>query len=112
MDLYNRFCKRFFAAVIVRLTAQANSRALLQPCVYTRHAVLLNMVIQSAVAKSIVIREIRSYTGTQGGLSPAIHRKEPHPVQPRYQYHKTCGSRRAIVHWTIRTVPQERCPLF
>ena len=29
MGLYNRFCKRFFAAVIVRLTAQADSRALL-----------------------------------------------------------------------------------
>ena len=28
MGLYNRFCKRFFAAVIVRLTAQADSRAL------------------------------------------------------------------------------------
>ena len=28
IDLYNRFCKRFFAAVIVRLTAQADSRAL------------------------------------------------------------------------------------
>ena len=27
MGLYNRFCKRFFAAVIVRTTAQANSRA-------------------------------------------------------------------------------------
>ena len=28
MGLYTRFCKRFFAAVIVRLTAQADSRAL------------------------------------------------------------------------------------
>ena len=28
MGLYNRFCKRFFAAVIVRTTAQADSRAL------------------------------------------------------------------------------------
>ena len=28
MGLCNRFCKRFFAAVIVRLTAQADSRAL------------------------------------------------------------------------------------
>ena len=27
MSLYNRFCKRFFAAVIVRTTAQADSRA-------------------------------------------------------------------------------------
>ena len=27
MGLYNRFCKRFFAAVIVRTTAQADSRA-------------------------------------------------------------------------------------
>ena len=26
MGLYNRFCKRFFAAVIVRTTAQADSR--------------------------------------------------------------------------------------
>ena len=25
--LYNRFCKRFFAAVIIRLTAQSDSRA-------------------------------------------------------------------------------------
>ena len=29
MGLYNRFCKRFFAAVIIRLTAQSDSRA---PC--------------------------------------------------------------------------------
>ena len=29
MGLYNRFCKRFFAAVIVRKTAQADSRALM-----------------------------------------------------------------------------------
>ena len=29
MVLYNRFCKRFFAVVIVRLTAQSDSRALL-----------------------------------------------------------------------------------
>ena len=29
MGLYNRFCKRFFAAVIVRTTAQADSRALM-----------------------------------------------------------------------------------
>ena len=28
MGLYNRFCKRFFAAVIIRLTAQSDSRAL------------------------------------------------------------------------------------
>ena len=28
MGLYNRFCKRFFAAVIIRLTAQSGSRAL------------------------------------------------------------------------------------
>ena len=28
MGLYNRFCKRVFAAVIVRTTAQAVSRAL------------------------------------------------------------------------------------
>ena len=27
MGLYNRFCKRFFAAVIVPTTAQADSRA-------------------------------------------------------------------------------------
>ena len=27
MGLYNRFCKRFFAAVIIRLTAQSDSRA-------------------------------------------------------------------------------------
>ena len=27
MGLYNRFCKRFFAAVIFRTTAQADSRA-------------------------------------------------------------------------------------
>ena len=27
MCLYNRFCKRFFAAVIIRLTAQSDSRA-------------------------------------------------------------------------------------
>ena len=26
MGLYNRLCKRFFAAVVVRLTAQADSR--------------------------------------------------------------------------------------
>ena len=26
MGLYNRFCKRFFAAVIIRLTAQSDSR--------------------------------------------------------------------------------------
>ena len=63
------------------------------------------MVIQSAVAKSIVIREIRSYTGTQGGLSPAIHRNEPHPVRPRYQYHKTCGSHCAIVQLDDRHSP-------
>ena len=31
MGWYNRFCKRFFAAVIVRLTAQADSRALVDP---------------------------------------------------------------------------------
>ena len=30
MGLYNRFCKRFFAAVIVRTTAQADSRALVR----------------------------------------------------------------------------------
>ena len=29
MGLYNRFCKRFFAAVIIRLTAQSDSRALM-----------------------------------------------------------------------------------
>ena len=29
MGLYNRFCRRFFAAVVVRTTAQADSRALL-----------------------------------------------------------------------------------
>ena len=29
MGLYNRFCKCFFAAVIIRLTAQSDSRALL-----------------------------------------------------------------------------------
>ena len=29
MGLYNRFCKRFFAAVIVRAIAQADSRALM-----------------------------------------------------------------------------------
>ena len=29
MVLYNRFCKRFFAVVIIRLTAQSDSRALL-----------------------------------------------------------------------------------
>ena len=27
MGLYNRFCKRFFAAVIIRLTAQSDLRA-------------------------------------------------------------------------------------
>ena len=27
MGLYNRFCKRCFAAVIIRLTAQSDSRA-------------------------------------------------------------------------------------
>ena len=27
MGLYHRFCKRFFAAVIIRLTAQSDSRA-------------------------------------------------------------------------------------
>ena len=27
MGLYNRFCKRFFADVIIRLTAQSDSRA-------------------------------------------------------------------------------------
>ena len=27
MGLYNRFCKHFFAAVIIRLTAQSDSRA-------------------------------------------------------------------------------------
>ena len=27
MGLYNRFCKRFFAAVVIRLTAQSDSRA-------------------------------------------------------------------------------------
>ena len=27
MGLYNRLCKRFFAAVIIRLTAQSDSRA-------------------------------------------------------------------------------------
>ena len=27
MGLYNRFCKRFFAAVIIRLTAQSDSQA-------------------------------------------------------------------------------------
>ena len=27
MGLYNRFCERFFAAVIIRLTAQSDSRA-------------------------------------------------------------------------------------
>ena len=31
MGLYNRFCKRFFAAVIIRLTAQSDSRAPLSP---------------------------------------------------------------------------------
>ena len=31
MGLYNRFCKRFFAAVIIRLTAQSDSRALSKP---------------------------------------------------------------------------------
>ena len=30
-------------------------------------------------------------------LPPAIHREQPHPVRPRYECHKTCGSRRAIV---------------
>ena len=27
MGLYNRFCKRFFASVIIRLTAQSDLRA-------------------------------------------------------------------------------------
>ena len=27
MGLYNGFCKRFFAAVVIRLTAQSDSRA-------------------------------------------------------------------------------------
>ena len=27
MGLYNRFCKRFFAVVVIRLTAQSDSRA-------------------------------------------------------------------------------------
>ena len=27
MGLYNRFCKRFFSAKIIRLTAQSDSRA-------------------------------------------------------------------------------------
>ena len=31
MGLYNRFCKRFFAGVIIRLTAQSDSRALSSP---------------------------------------------------------------------------------
>ena len=30
MGLYNRFCKFFFAAVIIRLTAQSDSRALVE----------------------------------------------------------------------------------
>ena len=37
--MYNRFCKRFFAAVIVRTTAQADSRALVILYTYiNRHA--------------------------------------------------------------------------
>ena len=36
MGLYNRFCNRFFAAVIVRTTAQADSRAQLLPDVFLR----------------------------------------------------------------------------
>ena len=40
MGLYNRFCKRFFAAVIVRTTAQADSREPLfaTPCCNTSRA--------------------------------------------------------------------------
>ena len=63
------------------------------------------MVIQS---KSIVIREIRPYTGTHGGLSPAIHRDEPHPVRRRYQYPNTCGSHCAIVQLDNRYSPAKR----
>ena len=63
------------------------------------------MVIRSETLKSIVVREFRSYTGTQGGLSPAIHREEPHPVRPRYQYHETCGSHCAIVQLDNRYSP-------
>ena len=38
MGLYNRFCKRFFAAVIIRLTAQSDSRAPIQsPLKKTRY---------------------------------------------------------------------------
>ena len=66
---------------------------------------VVNMVIQS---KSSVIREIRPHTGTHGGLSPAIHREEPHPVRPRYQYHKTCGSHCAIVQLDNRYSPAKQ----
>ena len=70
------------------------------------------MVIRSETLKSIVIREIISYTGTQGGLSPAIHRGEPHPVRPRYQHHKTCGSHCAIVQLDNRYSPAKHSVIF
>ena len=37
MGLYNRFCKRFYAAVIIRLTVQSDSRAHMVCPVYQAH---------------------------------------------------------------------------
>ena len=57
-----------------------------KPCCVTRSLNSnVNMLIRSKTLKSIIIRETRSYTGTHGGLSPAIHRDEPHLVRHRYQ---------------------------
>ena len=66
---------------------------------------VVNMVIQSVTLRSTVIREIRPYKGTHGGLSPAVHPEEPRPVRPRYQYNRTSGSHCAIVQLDNRYSP-------
>ena len=50
MGLYNRFCKRFFDAVIIRLTAQSDSRA---PA-YLGHSSLNPELTQFIVPKLIL----------------------------------------------------------
>ena len=58
-------------------------------------------------SEPFVIRlSIRPSTGKHGEPSLATHRAQPHPRQLRYQYRKSCGSRRPVIHWTISTVPQ------
>ena len=53
---------------------------------------------------------INRATGKHGEPSLATHRAQPHPGQLRYQYRKTCGSRRCIILLDNQYSPAEHCP--